>query len=339
MSMTGGWRVAARVAAGGPAQPIASTPRETSAVRTYVVAQDQTPHAFGPAPIAAPAHGIGFRSSRRHAAPAAETTVVGHGTKPAESEHPVVETFIGPDPAPVAEDDEAREEAPRPRHAAYPVAEVEEVADDVEVDVEVELSQPSVRPGRHRREHSAISGTVRSTRGRGLRGMHVAVLDENWHVVATAVTGTGGAFVVEELAPGTYRVTAIDELDGDFGAAWHAGTSVARAGVLRVKEGRTRRGADITLASIAAVKVDVDIRRTKAVVGIRVTERATGIRAKGSVRVSTKRFSAELPLTKGRTTVTLLGSPDGFPKLSKKVRIDYLGAKHVLPGSASAKLR
>ncbi|WP_332667206.1 carboxypeptidase-like regulatory domain-containing protein [Aeromicrobium sp.] len=331
--MTGGWRATLRVAAAASARPTASAPRETPAVRTYVVAQDQTPHAFGPAPIAAPAHGIGFRSSRQ-AAPAAETTVVGHGTQAAESEHPVVETLIGPDPTPMAED---REEAPRPRHAADPAAEVEEVAGDVEV--ELALEQPSVRPGRHRREQSAISGTVRSTRGRGLRGMQVEVLDEAWQVVATAVTGTGGAFVAEDLAPGTYRVTAIDHIDGEFGAGWHAGTSVPRAGVLRVKEGRTRRGVDITLASNAEVKVDVDIRRTKAVLSIRVVEQATGVRAKGSVRVTTKRFSAELPLTRGRTTVSLLGSSDGSPKLSKKVTVDYLGTKHVLPGSASARLR
>lgn len=338
--MTGGWRATLRVAAAASARPTASAPRETPAVRTYVVAQDQTPHAFGPAPIAAPAHGIGFRSSRQAApaAPAAETTVVGHGTKAAESEHPVVETLIGPDPTPMAEDgDEDREEATRPRHAADPVAEVEEVAGDVEV--ELALEQPSVRPGRHRREQSAISGTVRSTRGRGLRGMQVEVLDEAWQVVATAVTGTGGAFVAEDLAPGTYRVTAIDLVDGEFDAGWHAGTSVPRAGVLRVKEGRTRRGVDITLASNAEVKLDVDIRRTKAVLSIRVVEQATGVRAKGSVRVTTKRFSAELPLTRGRTTVSLLGSADGSPKLSKKVTVDYLGTKHVLPGSASARLR
>jgi hypothetical protein len=184
-----------------------------------------------------------------------------------------------------------------------------------------------------------MSGTVRSTRGRGLRGMRIAVLDESWQVVATALTGAGGAFIVEELPPGVYRVMAVDELDGDFGSAWYAGSTVPRVGALRVKEGRTKRGADIVLSSTAAVKVDVDIRRTKAVVGVRVTERATGIRAKGSVRVTTKRFSVELPLTKGRTAVTLLGSADGSPRLSKKVTVDYLGTRHVLPGSAAARLR
>ena len=314
------WRVTAQAIPPGPAN---GSPEES-------------PHDFGPAPVMTPAHGIGFRSTPRDPETAGETPVVAHGTAPTVPERAVVETRV-PHPVPLADedDDEIEDllETPRPRHAAYPIDPAEELP------AEEAVAQPQARPGRHRREKSALSGTVRSTRGRGLRGMQVAVLDEGWQVVATAVTGIGGAFVIDELPPGTYRVTAVDELDGDFGAAWHDGTSVARAGVLRVKEGRTRRGADITMSSIAAVMVDVETRRTEAVVGIRVTERGTGIRAKGSVRVSTKRFSAELPLTKGRTSLTLFGSADGSPKLSKKVTVDYLGAKHVLPGSTSARLR
>lgn len=295
-------------------------------------------HDFGPAPIVAPSHGIGFRSAPRHAAPAAETPLVSHGSDTLDAEPAVVETVIGPDPVPTWEgddvEDDTPEDAPPPRHAApadldTPLAEQAEPA----------ASPGAPRPGRHRREHSAMSGTVRSTRGRGLRGMRIAVLDESWEVVATALTGAGGAFIVEELPPGVYRVMAMDELDGDFGSAWYAGGAVPRAGVLRVKEGRTTRGTDIVLASAAAVEVEVDIRRTKAVVGIRVTERSTGVRAKGAVRVSTKRFSTELPLTKGRTSLSIVGSADGSPRLSKKVTIDYLGTKHVLPATESVRLR
>jgi hypothetical protein len=353
--MAGGWRVTVRAAAAALAGTTASRPSATigrpsaeparpaldpgpAPIRVHVMAQDESPHDFGPEPIIVPAHGIGFRSAPRHAAPATETQIVSHGTVTAQPEKPVVETIVGPDPTPTSENDEEEDDlgdAPPPRHAAYPTT---PAVDDVAAE-EVAAAQVATRPGRHRREHSAISGTVRSTRGRGLRGMQVAVLDESWQVVATAVTGIGGAFTAEELPPGTYRVTAIDELDGDFGTGWYAGTSVPRAGVLRVKEGRTRRNTDITLASTAEVKVDVDIRRTKAVVGIRVTERGTGIRAKGSVRVSTKRFGTELPLTKGRTALTLLGSAGGSPTLGKKVTVDYLGTKHVLPGSTSVRLR
>ena len=294
-------------------------------------------HEFGPAPVVAPSHGVGFRSTPRHAAPEVEPPLVSHGSGTTDTEPAVVETEIGPDPERTWEDDDLEEDGPEvtppPRHAAPADVRPPLVKEDESVPAE------APRPGRHRREHSAMSGTVRSTRGRGLRGMRIAVLDEDWEVAATTVTGAGGAFIVEELPPGIYRVMAVDELDGDFGAGWHAGGAVPRAGVLRVKEGRTKRGADIVLASTAAVKVEVDIRRTKAVVGIRVTERSTGVRAKGSVRVSTKRFSTELPLTKGHTALSLVGSADGSPRLSKNVTIDYLGTKHVLPASTSIRLR
>ena len=169
--------------------------------------------------------------------------------------------------------------------------------------------------------------------------MQVVVLDEHWQVINTAVTGTDGAFVAEDVPPGSYRVMATDELDGDFGAGWHDSSAHPRAGLLEVRAGRTRRNIDITLPSAAAVDLDVEVRSKKAIVGIRVTERATGVRATGSVRVSTKRFSAELPLTKGRTAITLFGSADGSPRLSSKVKVNFLGTKHVLPGSASARLR
>jgi hypothetical protein len=336
--MAGGWRVTARTAAA--AMAAAAAPRAPDSVRrrltepirpqlgpappspadsdrVVVAAQTQPPHEFGPAPIVAPSHGIGFRSVPRHIGPAAETPVANRN----EEEHE-------PD------------DAPPPRHAAS-VRLVAPPLDDISVarTDTADAAQTAIRPGRHRREHSAISGTVRSTRGRGLRDMQVVVLDEHWQVVATAVTGTGGAFVAEELPPGAYRVMATDELDGDFGAGWHDSSSHPKAGILQVKEGRTRRNVDITVASSATIDVEIEVRRKKAVVGIRVTERATGVRAGGSVRISTKRFGAELPLTKGRTAITLLGSADGSPRLSKKVKVDYLGTKHVRPASTSAKLR
>lgn len=288
-----------------------------------VTAQGQAPHEFGPEPVVAPSHGIGFRSAPQH---------VAHSADP---DPPVTETVVAYEPRPAFEEVEEVEEVddtPPPRHAAP----VSPTTEDTAV---VHAAQPAIRRGRHRREHSAISGTVRSTRGRGLRDMQVVVLDEQWQVVATAVTGFGGLFIAEELPSGAYRVMATDELDGDFGAGWHDGSPHAKAGILEVKEGRTRRNIDITVASTPAIDVEVDVRRKKAVVGIRVTERGTGVRAGGSVRISTKRFGTELPLTKGRTAITLLGSADGSPRLSKKVKVDYLGTKHVLPASTTARLR
>ncbi len=111
------------------------------------------------------------------------------------------------------------------------------------------------------------------------------------------------------------------------------------ADTIKVKQAKTRRNAGVTLVAASVVSLAVEIRKKKAVVEVTVTERATGIRAKGSVRVTTKRFAAELPLSKGRTAVTLIGSADGSPKLPKKVTVDYRGTRHVLPGSATVRLR
>jgi len=291
-------------------------------------------HTFGPAPMVPPSRGLGFRSQAQ-------------STETSEARPDEVDVVATPDPDPP--DVDATPDEYVPRHALAPepgnvrvlhpaspvkprpVSDVEDLADAA--------APQAAAPGKHRREHSAISGTVRSTRGRGLRDMQVVVLDEHWQVIATSVTGTDGVFIAEDVPPGAYRVMATDELDGDFGAGWHDSSALARGGFLEVKEGRTRRHVDITLASAAAVDLDVEVRRKKAIVGIRVTERATGVRANGSVRVTTKRFGVELPLTKGRTSLTLLGSADGSPRLGKKVKVSYLGTKHVQPGSASAPLR
>jgi hypothetical protein len=192
--------------------------------------------------------------------------------------------------------------------------------------------------GRHRRHTSAISGIVQSSRGRALRGMQVTVLNDDELVIGTALSGAGGAFVVEDLPAGSYRLWASDEVDGDFSPGWH-GDPFTSPDAIKVKEGKTRRKAHVTLMSAAAIDLDVDVRKKKAVVEITVTDRATGTPAEGSVRVSTKLFGTELPLTNGRTAITLIGSAKGSPALSKKVTVDYSGSEHTRGGSAKAKLR
>lgn len=303
-----------------------------------VIAPSGPRHTFGPVPVVPPSHGLGFRSKGRSA----------EGSDEAPDEAEVIATVATVAPEPDAPVVDAVPDEYLPRHARTPDAanvRVLHPASPVKARPVIDAAHdPDPAPraaghGKHRREHSAISGIVRSTRGRGLRDMQVVVLDEHWQVIATSVTGTDGVFVAEDVPPGAYRVMATDELDGDFGAGWHDSSAHARAGFIEVKEGRTRRNIDITLASAAAVDLDVEVRRKKAIVGIRVTERATGVRANGSVRVTTKLFGVELPLTKGRTAVTLLGSAEGSPRLSRKVKVDYLGTKHVQPASASARLR
>jgi hypothetical protein len=409
-----------------------------------IAAQVVPPHEFGPIPLVAPSHGIGFRSEPRRREPAGEMPVISRppseepgGRRDVAPAAPVImpksvttaAAFVqdlddttddgeprvdAPDEAPPAEGDATSE----PVAEAEPVAEdeaedvaepvadvpeepVEEPVDEQPVEEPVAEPEPEPQPepvrtlrltdppiedeptspepapgadarveplaavpepavieepersryafakpgkvkrqksddakGKHRRRTSAISGTVQSSRGRGLRGIRVTALDDQDHVVGSAVSGAGGAFVVEDLPAGSYRLTASDESRGDFAMG---PDPVADA--IKVKHAKTRRNAGVTLVAASVVSLAVEIRKKKAVVEVTVTERATGIRAKGSVRVTTKRFAAELPLSKGRAAVTLIGSADGSPKLPKKVTVDFRGTRHVLPGSATVRLR
>lgn len=402
-----------------------------------IAAQAAPGHEFGPTPLVAPSHGIGFRSEPRRREPAAEMPVISRpsGDEPEGRDDvapaaPVVmpksvrtaaafvqdlddddevddmadtestEEVASEQPAaeqgePVTEEPEAAPSepaaAPEPEPEPEPVRSLRLTAPPVEdtpitpepapVDELVEPPEPeptaddpepaiveepsSAKPkdkksdkakrpkkkvkdkskkkdkakGRHRRHTSAISGIVQSSRGRALRGMQVTVLNDDELVIGMAVSGAGGAFVVEDLPAGSYRLVATDEVDGDFAAGWHGGKSLAKADAIKVKEGKTHRKAHVTLMSAAAIDLDVDVRKKKAVVEITVTDRATGTPAEGSVRVSTKLFGTELPLTNGRTAITLIGSAKGSPALSKKVTVDYSGSEHTRGASAKAKLR
>lgn len=403
-----------------------------------IAAQVGPPHEFGPTPLIAPSHGIGFRSEPRRREPAAEMPVISRpsgeepegrdavapaepvimpksvrtaaaivqdleedpadddgretetgaddrveqprwGQPDTEPSEPVVEdSAVEPEPVtepevapeePVTESEPVRalrltappiEDTPvvsepgdledelvepaEPAPAPQPAVIVEPTTAQVEDKNSDEKRQPKDKTkgaakGKHRRHTSAISGAVQSSRGRGLRGMRVTVLDGDQKAIATAVTGAGGAFVVEELPAGSYRLTVSDEADGDFATGWHGGSSFTKADTIKVKQGKTRRKIGVTLVSAAKIDFNVDLRKKKAVVEVKVTDRATGTPAEGSVKVSTKLFSAELPLTEGRTALTLVGTVDGYPRLSKKVKVDYSGSTHTRPESATAKLR
>ena len=91
--------------------------------------------------------------------------------------------------------------------------------------------------------------------------MHVTVLDNVERVIGTAVSGAGGAFVVEGLPAGTYRLAASDEIGSDFATGWHGGMSFENADTIKVKQGKTRRKAGVTLVSAAEIEPDIDVRR------------------------------------------------------------------------------
>ena len=428
-----------------PAHLTAVAPmRPDPAGEDRVIAAEAAPgHEFGPTPLVAPSHGIGFRSEPRRREPAAEMPVISRpsGEEPEGRDDvapaaPVVmpksvrtaAAFVQDlddddddeptdeisEPAQPEADEPSEPAAEEPEEPTEPVAQAEPVAEpepaaepepvrplrltaapvedtpigpepaavdaelveppqadptpepEPEPEVEIVEEPASVKPtdrksakakrrpkqkdksksskkdtakGKHRRNTSAISGTVQSSRGRGLRGMQITALNDDELVIGTAVSGAGGAFVIEDLPAGSYRLVASDETDGDFAAGWHGGKSFDKADTIKVKQGKTRRKAGVTLVSAAAIDLDVDVRKKKAVVTISVIDRATGTPAEGSVRVSTPLFGTELPLTHGRTVITLLGSAKRKPRLSRKVTVDYSGSKHTRPESAKAKLR
>jgi hypothetical protein len=299
------------------------------AVSRGVAAHAETTHEFGPVPAFAPSRGIGFRSDQR---PIAEMPVISRpepsGADPVVE--PVVE-LIEAEPEPVVEP----EPDPEPALVVEPEPPVES---EPEPEPEPVVEPLPAATGKHRRNESAISGTVVSSRGRPLRGIQVSVVDADLEIVGTAVTGLHGAFVVEGLPAGSYRVTASDD-SGDFAPAWLGGPSFTKAGVLKVKQGKTRRKAQIRLVSAGGIDADVDLHKKEARVRLRVTEHGTGVPATGVMRITTKHFRTDLPLVDGRTAITLLGSKGDKPALPKKVEAEYLGDRHTAPVSLTISLR
>lgn len=186
----------------------------------------------------------------------------------------------------------------------------------------------------------ALGGRVRSTRLRGLRGMTVSVIDDADTVVAETLTGRRGEFVIADLPPGTYRVGARDAVDGDFNEGWYGSTGAAGATTLQVDDHTSVPTIDLTLTARVGINADVAITDDQAAIDITVIDRTTGLPAVGEVTVSTEHFRTALPLTDGRTHLTVLGSSasDGRP-LVARVRIQYPGAEHTAPTTRTLRLR
>lgn len=291
--------------------PVPPTPVPT------VAAHAEVPHEFGPTPVLPPSRGIGF-----HHPPRTTASV------------PDLELVVAP---PV----ELHTTAPEVPPAKAPEKSKKRAKKDTQK-VKTAVPEPTAERtkerGKHRRDRSAISGTVTSSRGRGLRGIEVSVVNADEAIVATATSGTSGTYIVEGLPAGTYRVTGTDP-DDDFVPGWIGGASFSKASRIKLKDGSTRRKANIRLTANADLDVKVDRRKKSTHLGIRVTDRGTGIAASGRVNVSNKLFGVELPLHDGKADVTLFGSTDGSTKPPKKVDIAYQGDKHTAPTSQSTKLR
>lgn len=263
-------------------------------------AHTETPHEFGPVPVR-PLAGVGFRNRPRAMAAAPEPRTI--------PEAPV--TVLADPTAGSKKSKIAKQEPGRPKS-----------------------SKPE---GKHRRDHGAISGAVTSSRGRGLRGIEVSAIGADEAVVASAVSGSGGAFIVEDLPAGAYRLRASDP-DGDFATAWAGGASFEQARRFKLNDKRTRRKADLSLAAVADIAVKISDRDGSARLQVKITDRSTGLGAGGRVTVSNKLIGVELPLTDGQARVTL-HAPDESTKLPKKVEVDYRGDKHTAAAVHTASVR
>lgn len=186
--------------------------------------------------------------------------------------------------------------------------------------------------GQHRRTTGAVSGTVTNVYAHGLRGLRVEVVDDAKQVVATAVTGSKGAFVVDDVPDGTYRLRAFDDLDDDFERAWHGGSTFAEADAIKVRADKTRRGVDVVLRSNAQIDVDVTVTETATEIVVAVTHRATGAPATGEIEVRSKDVELSRPLTDGKVALAL-------ETVGKKLRVDYLGDHQTRPASVKVRLR
>lgn len=188
----------------------------------------------------------------------------------------------------------------------------------------------------------AIGGRVRSTRLRGLRGMTVTVTDETDQTVAEALTGRRGEFVIPDLPAGSYRVGARDAVDGDFSEGWHGSADAAQATWLRVDDLTSLPSIDVALTARVGIDADVTATDDQADIHIVVMDRSTGLPAVGEVIVSTEHFRATLPLTDGRTRITVLGTVSDAAEhgheLTSRVRIQYTGAEHSAPAARTLRL-
>lgn len=193
------------------------------------------------------------------------------------------------------------------------------------------VSEPVVVAG-------AVGGSVTNAFGRGLRGMRVEIVDDDKSVVGSTITGVGGRFVVDDVAPGTYKLRALDDTDGDFEKAWFGGRTFRTAESFAVMPQQAVEDVDVVLRSTARIDVDVSATKRKTDVVVVVTHRATGAPATGAVEFSNKDVQVTVPLVDGRAPFSFADRAGG--KGSKKMlRVDYVGDRETRPASTKVRLR
>lgn len=187
---------------------------------------------------------------------------------------------------------------------------------------------------RHRqpRDEGTVSGLVTDVLGDGLSGMRVDVIDKHKVVVDTATTGAKGEFVIDRIPIGTYRLRALDDVNGDFERSWYGGRTSGAAEPFKVKSGKKRGKLVVVLRFRAHIDVETTVKKRKIKAMITVTHHANGGAATGIVEVSTKGDNVTLPLVDGKAAVSLKRSV-------KKLKIDYAGDHQTRASSTKVRVR
>lgn len=190
----------------------------------------------------------------------------------------------------------------------------------------------------------AVSGTITNSYGRGLRLMYVGVYDKRQQLVHFAFTGTGGAYTIDGLAAGKYRLAAFDDLDDDYEKVWIGGEDFDDAQPIKVKAGDEICDLDAALRSGASVSTTLhtDRKKKRATINIEAIDRATGAPAHGKIKLSSGSYKQTVRLTGGSATVTLgpvKGKKKKALKLEKHLNVDYVGTAHTEAASTRLKLK
>lgn len=293
-------------------------PTEPSPVQRLAVAPTHSFHPFGPAPSTAAERAVGFEPER-----ALTRARVEERSQPEVTAEPEVRA----EPDARAEPAMPVIEAPA---AVAPLAPEDPQDEPVSAELEPE---PTVQP---RRATGSVSGSVTNVNGRGLRGMQVQLVDADKSVVGSATTSGGGQFTIDGVPPGSYRLKAFDDVEGDFEKSWFGGAKHRSATSFMVSASSAVAGIDVVLRSTARIDVKATSRKRKIDVVVRVTHRATGEPATGAVELSTKKSEhISVELVDGQAPISLTDVGKG----AKKVRVFYGGDRRTRPAEATARVR
>lgn len=156
---------------------------------------------------------------------------------------------------------------------------------------------------------SKFSGIVTDASGKPLKGIEVSVGEER------TLTRVTGRFTLEtHLEAGAYQARFADPK-----RIW---TSQDRS--VTIAPGKAVRDFDAILKSATKVKIATKAGRGTAKVAFRITRRATGSGASGTIALSYEGSSAKVAVKKGKATVILTDLPKG----TRAIRAVYSGTSN-----------